>query len=82
MRLATPAHSMVGYGHFQTGIAFALWMRSRRTAVAFRDVMAEFNCSEATAHRWLNHYESAAGWDRVRASNGGMRSKATEALCP
>lgn len=77
MRLAAPSHSMAGYGHFETGIAFALWMRSRRTPVTFRDVMSEFNCCASTAHRWLTKYETAAGWNRIRKSNGGVRRRET-----
>lgn len=77
MRLVTPSHSMVGYGHFETGIAFALWMKSRRIPVTFRDVMSEFGCSRATAHHWLNKYETAAGWNRNRLSNGGVRRRET-----
>ena len=66
-------HAFAGYGTLTAMAKFTLWAAAQHKCPMPEDVMAKFNASRATAHRWLNAYEEAAGIIRQRrASNFRM----------
>ena len=40
----------------EKAIAFVTWMQSRTKWPHYRDIMAAFDCSRATANRWRRSY--------------------------
>ena len=61
--------SRVSHSHAQFA-EFVLWAVQRRAFPLYEDVMSRFECSYATAHRWLAVYADAAKLDRPYRRQG------------
>lgn len=59
-------HDGAGYGTLYTVVRFVAWATEQQHFPMHEQVMARFNCSRATAHRWLNALADAYGVDRPR----------------
>lgn len=55
-----------GYiSHAEMGMRFVLWASQLRRWPTYRDVMAAFGVSRATAHRYLNAYRNVVSVDEA-----------------
>lgn len=71
----TAKHAFAGYGTLAAVARFTLWAAAQRRCPMPEEVISRFDVSRATAHRWLNAYEEAAGIVRPRRDcNGNPRS--------
>lgn len=57
---------------------FVAWAIEQSRFPMPEQVCGRFNCSRATAHRWLNALEEAYGVDRPRRPGGGPRREVAE----
>ena len=64
-------HDFAGYGAKVVFGKFLVWAIAQRDFPMPEDVMTRFNCSRATAHRWLNDYEVVACTERPRRDTHG-----------
>lgn len=59
-------HDGAGYGTLLTIVRFTAWSHEQMHFPMPEQVIARFNCSRATAHRWLNALADCYGIDRPR----------------
>lgn len=68
-RRTSVRHDGAGYGTLLTIVRFVAWAHELSSFPMPEQVIARFNCSLATAHRWLNALEDCYGIERPRRGN-------------
>lgn len=74
-RRGRPQHAGAGDSTITTIVRFVAWACEQQHFPTAEQVKTRFNCSNATAHRWLNALAAGYNFERPRETAGRVRKK-------